>query len=92
MNDDQDEGSDDYAKMHPFQEDAEDKKQFVNKLLKFAKEVKKLTKFTVYGVSLKSEFSIVVKIMMEPLMFSSNEVQEREIPIIIRSEHDGNHI
>ena len=89
---DDDMGSLDEKELHSFQEDNKHKEQFEKQLLSFAREVKKLTKFTVYGLSLKSEFSIVVRVAMEPSMFSSNEMQEREIPIIIRSVNDGNHI
>lgn len=47
---------------------------------------------TIYGLSVKSEFTIAVKIQMEPHFLSSHEQAEREIPIIIRSRWDGNHI
>jgi len=47
---------------------------------------------TIYGLSVKSEFTVAVKIQMEPHFLSTREQAEREIPIIIRSKWDGNHI
>lgn len=83
------------SKPQPFQEDEKTKKQFEQQLAKYTSEVNQLTKYTISGLSVKSEFSIAVRITMEPSglpLFGKAEEQEREIPIIIRSVNDGNHI
>ena len=65
---------------------------------KFVHDVKELTMYSVNGLSLVSGFSIAVRIEMEPTgvrmfnAFRQNEVKEEEIPIIIRSIKDADHI
>ena len=53
-----------------------------------------MTPYTISGLSLSSQFSIAVRIEMMPvgLFGSTNLGGEEEIPIIIRSQKDGNHI
>jgi hypothetical protein len=65
---------------------------------KFVNEVQDITPYTVNGLCLVSGFAIVVRIEMEPVgfkifhKFRANEVKEEEIPIIIRSRKDAEHI
>ena len=80
------------GKLKPFEEDIKNRAEFEKQLAIFTKNVNSLTPYTIYGLSLKSEFSIAVQITMEPSFLSPSEKQEREIPIIIRSMNDGNHI
>lgn len=68
------------------------KKQFQSQLTKFSEEILSLDPYTIYGLSLRSEFTIAVRIVMEPSFLSTHEQAEREIPVIIRSKWDGNHI
>lgn len=71
---------------------------FEKEMSKFVKEVEEITPYTVNGLSLVSGFAIVVRIEMEPRglaifnKFRANEVKEEEIPIIIRSKKDADHI
>ena len=53
-----------------------------------------MTPYTVSGLSLSSQFSIAMRIEMMPvgIIGSSNYGGEEEIPIIIRSQKDGDHI
>lgn len=48
------------GKLQPFEEDIATKQQFEKQLSKFADTVMELTPYTIYGLSLKSEFSIAV--------------------------------
>jgi len=80
------------GKLKPFEEDPQTKAQFEKQLEKYIEDVKSLTPYTIYGLCIKSEFSIAVRIQMEPSFLSTSERQEREIPIIIRSTNHGNHI
>ena len=63
-------------------------------MLKFADDFEELTFYTINGLSIASEFSIVIRIDMEPIssLFERNEFKEEEIPILIRSQKDGAHI
>lgn len=48
------------GKLKPFEEDVTNKIQFEKQLAKFAENVVDLTPYTIYGLSVKSEFSIAV--------------------------------
>lgn len=80
----------------PFQEDLKSAQEFERQLTKYLDEIEYLTPFTINGMSLSSEFSIAVRIEMEPVglnVFSgSTESSEEQIPIIIRSQKDADHI
>ena len=78
----------------PFQEDAQAAAEFEKQLYAFLDEITELTPYTISGLSLSSQFSIAVKIEMMPvgLFGGANLGGEEEIPIIIRSQKDGNHI
>lgn len=72
--------------------------QFEAEMGKFVHNVKELTMYSVNGISLVSGFSISVRIEMEPTgiplfkKLKQNETKEEEIPIIIRSVKDADHI
>ena len=55
-----------------------------------------MTPYTINGLAVVSEFTIAVRIEMEPQGFGifnrTNEWKEEEIPIIIRSQKDEKHI
>ena len=55
-----------------------------------------MTPYTCNGISITSEFSIAVDIQMETVkfkLFGNEEAKAmEEVPIIIRSRKDGNHI
>jgi hypothetical protein len=81
-----------------FKEDDTSVIAFEKEMSKFVTEINEITPYTVNGLSLVSGFAIVVRIEMEPSGFSifnkfrANEVKEEEIPIIIRSVKDADHI
>ena len=53
-----------------------------------------MTPYTINGLSIISEFTIAVRIEMEPMGIFNRTVEfkEEEIPIIIRAEKDASHI
>lgn len=61
------------GKLKPFEEDLGTKQQFEKQLSKLADSVLELTPYTIYGLSIKSEFSITVQITLEPSHFSGQE-------------------
>lgn len=79
-----------------FKEDNTSAEAFEKEMSKFVENVRELTPYTVNGLSLVSEFTIAVRIEMEQQGFSlfrrANEAKESEIPIIIRSQKDQDHI
>lgn len=83
-------------KAPPFQEDTKSRLDFEKKLKEFTNNIEELTCYTTNGLSIQSEFSIAVRIEMEPggftLFGDANSKGEEEIPIIIRSRKDGNHV
>lgn len=48
------------GKLKPFEEDPQSKTQFEKQLVKLVENVLELTPYTIYGLSIKSEFSIAV--------------------------------
>mmetsp|Transcript_35833 Transcript_35833/g.54927 ORF Transcript_35833/g.54927 Transcript_35833/m.54927 type:complete len:148 (+) Transcript_35833:2223-2666(+) len=85
------------TKPNPFQEDTKSAQEFEKQLLKFVDEIGELTPLTINGISLVSEFSIAVRIEMEPVGFAGvlgrgADWGEDAIPVLIRSRRDGNHI
>ena len=78
----------------PFQEDEQAAREFEKQLHTFLDEINELTPYTISGLSLSSQFSIAVRIEMMPvgLFGGTNLGGEEQIPIIIRSQKDGNHI
>ena len=81
-----------------FKEDEASVLAFEKEMSKFVKDIMEITPYTVNGLSLVSGFAIVVRIEMEASglsifnKFRANEVKEEEIPIIIRSVKDADHI
>lgn len=81
-----------------FKEDEASILAFEKEMTQFVKDIEEITPYTVNGLSLVSGFAIVVRIEMEPSglpilnKLKANEVKEEEIPIIIRSVKDADHI
>jgi hypothetical protein len=79
-----------------FDEDEKSIKEFEKQLNKYFQEVETLTPYSINGIALDVEFSIAVRIEMMPIAFGmlgkQDEWSEEEIPFILRSQKDGDHI
>ena len=64
--------------------------RFERQLSKFIEETEKFTFFTTYGLSIKSEFSLDVNIVVTDTL--GETTHEKQFPIIIRSPKNGEFI